>query len=58
MISKCVYEDGDYWVLKDKKGFVVCKYNGVCGDVIGYSSTLEQAKEIIKLDNKKIIKNN
>ena len=42
--------DGDFWILKDKKGFIVCKYNGVCGDIIGYASTFEQGKEIIKLN--------
>ena len=49
IVSDYVYEDGDYWIVKDKKGFAICKYNGVCGDVIGYASTFEQAKDVIKL---------
>lgn len=31
IVSDCVYEDGDFFILKDKKGFIVCKYNGVGG---------------------------
>ena len=42
-----IYEDGKYWIMPDKKGFVICRDNGVCSDIVGYADTFEQAKEII-----------
>lgn len=47
-----IYEDGNYWIMTDKKGFVICRYNGVCGDIVGYASTFEQAKESIDLQRR------
>lgn len=47
-----IYEDGNYWIMRDKKGFVICRYNGVCGDIVGYASTFEQAKESIELQRR------
>lgn len=55
-----VYEDGDYYVKKDKDCFYVAKFNGVCGIRVGISSTLDGAKRIIDLnkrwDNERISK--
>ena len=52
IVNDVIYEDGNYWVCKDKKGFMICKA-GVCyADVIGYASTFEQAKEVIELNKR------
>ena len=32
-----IYEDGKYWIMPDKKGFVICRDNGVCSDIVGYA---------------------
>ncbi|MBR6552322.1 MAG: hypothetical protein IKT89_05720 [Clostridia bacterium] len=52
LLNDFVYEDGLYWVVLDKNGYIVAKNNGVCGDVIGYAGTFEQAKEIIELNKR------
>ena len=51
LVSDYIYEDGIYWIVKpqDKRGFMICRNNGVCGDVVGFASTFKQAKESIKL---------
>lgn len=48
--SDILYEDGKYWIYEDKKkGFTLCRENGVCADIVGYASTLERAIALIKL---------
>lgn len=47
-----LYEDGKYWIIKDKNGFAICRNNGVCGDIIGYASTFSLAKESIEWHKK------
>ena len=40
-----IYEDGNYWIMTDKKGFVICRNKGACSEVVGFAGTFEQAKE-------------
>lgn len=48
--SDILYENGKYWIFEDKKkGFAVCRENGVCADIVGYASTLERAINLINL---------
>lgn len=48
--SDILYEDGKYWIFEDKKkGFAVCRENGVCADIVGYASSLNRAISLIKL---------
>lgn len=47
-----IYEDGNYWIMTDKKGFIICRNNGVCNEVVGYADTFEHAKESIELQRR------
>ena len=48
--SDILYKNGKYWIYEDKKkGFAICRENGVCSDIVGYASTLERAIALIKL---------
>ena len=44
-----IYEDGNYWIMTDKKGFIICRNNGFCNEVVDYADTFEHAKESIEL---------
>lgn len=48
-----IYEKDGYWAIKDeKKGYAICKKGQFVGDIVGYASTLEQAKESIEWHKK------
>lgn len=48
-----IYEKDCYWAVKyEKKGYAICKKGQFVGDIVGYASTIEQAKESIEWHKK------